>query len=230
MPRLLVSVRSVEEALDALAGGASIIDIKEPARGPLGRAKTEVWQAIREALPAGVCLSVALGELPEWTDQPDPARNAFTGISYRKLGLAGVGPDWKTVWAKLRDRWREGPAWVAVVYSDWQRANAPQPVDVLEEALAIEECTGILIDTWDKASPSTVDCSWLPWLAQARQGGLTIALAGGLNDSRIERLGPLDPDWIAVRGAACREGDRGSGLDPARVARLARLVESLELR
>ena len=123
MPRLLVSVRSVEEALDALAGGASIIDIKEPARGPLGRADTEVWQAIRETLPVGVCLSVALGELPEWTHQPDPDRSDFAGISYRKLGLAGVGPDWKVVWAELRERWSEGPAWVAVVYSDWQRAG-----------------------------------------------------------------------------------------------------------
>ena len=35
--RLLVSVRSAEEVSAALAGGADIIDAKEPERGSLGR-------------------------------------------------------------------------------------------------------------------------------------------------------------------------------------------------
>ena len=36
-PGLLVSVRSAAEAATALAGGADLIDVKEPSRGPLGR-------------------------------------------------------------------------------------------------------------------------------------------------------------------------------------------------
>ncbi len=165
-----MSVRSVEEARDARAGGASIIDIKEPARGPLGRADSEVWQAIRMSLPDDACLSVALGELPEWASQPDPVGTAFSGITYRKLGLAGVGPDWRTDWANLRDRWGEGPAWVAVVYSDWQQAKAPRPDEVLNVALSVGDCHGVLLDTWDKSRPSAVDRSWLPWMTRARQG------------------------------------------------------------
>ena len=35
-PRLLVSVRNSREAIDALAGGADWIDLKEPANGTLG--------------------------------------------------------------------------------------------------------------------------------------------------------------------------------------------------
>lgn len=38
MTRLLVSVRSAEEARDALAGGADLIDLKEPTQG---------WRACR---------------------------------------------------------------------------------------------------------------------------------------------------------------------------------------
>ena len=38
MTQLLVSVRSAEEAEAALAGGAHLIDIKEPTRGALGHA------------------------------------------------------------------------------------------------------------------------------------------------------------------------------------------------
>ena len=49
MTRLLVSVRSAAEARTALAGGADVIDVKEPAHGSLGRASTEV---IREVIDA----------------------------------------------------------------------------------------------------------------------------------------------------------------------------------
>ncbi len=52
-PDLLVSVRSLDEALAATAGGASIIDIKEPRNGPWVRllrrfgAKSVRWYPTR---------------------------------------------------------------------------------------------------------------------------------------------------------------------------------------
>lgn len=45
-PRLLVSVRSAEEALAAIEGGADILDVKEPIHGSLGMANIEVIAAI----------------------------------------------------------------------------------------------------------------------------------------------------------------------------------------
>ena len=41
-PQLLVSVRSAGEAVDALAGGCQILDVKDPSRGSLGRADDSV--------------------------------------------------------------------------------------------------------------------------------------------------------------------------------------------
>ncbi|HEV3164614.1 MAG TPA: (5-formylfuran-3-yl)methyl phosphate synthase, partial [Isosphaeraceae bacterium] len=73
MAGLLVSVRSVEEAQRALAGGAAVIDIKEPARGPLGQADPEIWQAVREAVPPHLPVSAALGELIDWQDDNRPS-------------------------------------------------------------------------------------------------------------------------------------------------------------
>ena len=46
MTRLLVSVRSAAEAEAALLGGADVIDVKEPDRGPLGRADDAVIAAV----------------------------------------------------------------------------------------------------------------------------------------------------------------------------------------
>ena len=44
---LLVSVRSAAEAHLALQAGVQWIDAKEPARGSLGAASADVWQAHR---------------------------------------------------------------------------------------------------------------------------------------------------------------------------------------
>ena len=62
--KLLVSVVSADEARRALAGGADIIDVKDPREGALGapspRVLSEVVTTVGEAAP----VSVALGDLP----------------------------------------------------------------------------------------------------------------------------------------------------------------------
>ncbi len=221
MASLLVSVRSATEARAAVEGGAGFVDVKEPARGPLGRADYHVWAEVRAAVPHGTPMSVALGELNEWRGDA-PERAWFHGFAFRKLGLAGAGPRWAEAWARLRREWGDGPSWVAVVYADWQAADAPPPEHVLDAALASDDCAGVLIDTWDKSRPSPVDLSWSRWFDRARRGGRLTALAGGLDVSAILRLAQLRPDVVAVRGAACANGDRDAEVQAERVAELAR--------
>ncbi len=231
MARLLVSVRSAEEARSAFAAGASIIDIKEPDHGSLGMAPWSVWSDVHAALPAAAPISVALGELPEWlalrgTTLPT---QAWAGISYRKLGLAGAGPDWQSQWQSVRCRFGDdqGPAWIAVIYADWLAARAPEPESILETAIRTDGVAGVLVDTWDKARAADLDDRWNPFLARVRQAGKLLALAGGLDRSAIASLNPFAPDIVAVRGAACVDGNRRSRIDPERVGELARLVSQL---
>ena len=72
-PELLVSVRNLAEAQAAVAGGCDRLDVKEPLRGPLGRADADtIAQVARFAAlsknPANpIPCSVALGEiLAKW--------------------------------------------------------------------------------------------------------------------------------------------------------------------
>jgi uncharacterized protein (UPF0264 family) len=237
MAELLVSVRSASEARIAVLGGAALIDVKEPDRGPLGCADVQVWREVRRTVPPDLPVSVALGEMVEWQTrgeiQPPPASESFAGLTYRKLGLAGAGrsADWQRGWTELRRAWGPGPAWIAVVYADWARADAPHPDAVRDAALGADDCAGILVDTWDKSRPSPLDdnARWRRWFATLRQGRpLLVALAGGLDRAAIERLAPLEPDYFAVRGAVCAGGDRRATIDRARVAELAALVTSRE--
>ena len=52
-------------------------------------------------------------------------------------------------------------------------------------------------------------------------------IAGSLGPDTIPHLEPFAPDIVAVRGAACVGGDRRAGIDPVRVARLAKAAAAL---
>ena len=227
MPRLLVSVRSVAEAEAALAGGAALIDVKEPSRGSLGRATDATIGAILESIERRRPVSAALGELRELT-APYPG----AGLAYAKWGLAGcgAGSDWREVLAQAWTRlWRLAPQCrpVAVAYADWREALSPSPDQVCAHACASRQAA-LLLDTWGKNGKTLLD--WLS-LSQIERlcrmchaAGIEVALAGSLGPRQIRQLLPLAPDWFAVRGAACRAGRRGNAIDARRVRALARLV------
>jgi uncharacterized protein (UPF0264 family) len=225
---LLISVRSAAEATLALEAGAAVIDIKEPDGGPLGRAPCSVWQEVCATVRGAAPISVALGELSEWQITPAPVvpRQAWTGIAYRKLGLAGAGPDWRSSWRELRGCLAapQAPAWIAVAYVDWNRAGAPDPGAVLDAASESEQIVGVLLDTWDKAECLRLDVRLVAWAERVRHCGKLLAIAGGLDINLIAGLDQLMPDIVAVRGAACVGGNRRASIDPRRVSNLARLA------
>ena len=155
MAGLLVSVRSVHEALAAYQAGAQVIDVKEPARGPLGRADNLVVRAVRDSLPDAVPVSLALGELKEADITPPPPNSLWPGIHWRKIGFSGLGqePHWATRWTGLRAAWNTEPRWIGVIYADWQAAESPHPDEIVDAAIAAG-CAGLLVDTWTKGQPS----------------------------------------------------------------------------
>src|SRR5687767_5792708 len=92
--QLLVSVRSADEVEPALAGGADIIDAKEPANGPLGAVSRAALAELVSQVPSNTQFSLALGDVTSAehaiatiTQLELPARQAMT---YLKLGFAGV--------------------------------------------------------------------------------------------------------------------------------------------
>src|SRR6476619_7599830 len=104
-PGLLVSVRSASEAITALAGGADVIDVKEPARGALGAADFETLDEIVKVVRGQAIVTAAMGELADWLDAADNVSSASipNGISLFKLGLAelGLNPRWQHDWRRV---------------------------------------------------------------------------------------------------------------------------------
>jgi uncharacterized protein (UPF0264 family) len=225
--KLLVSVRSAEEALAALEGGADVIDIKEPARGSLGRADDAIIAATLQVVAGRRTVSAACGELLEANPSATRPQGQFS-LSYVKWGLAGCArhADWPQLLAVAARALPANCRPVAVAYADWQRAESPSPENVC--AFTCEQSWGaFLIDTWRKDGTILLDALPLARIEQlvqhCREARMLVALAGSLGELEIKKLLPLAPDWIAVRGSACRDGDRGAVIDAARVRRLVSL-------
>lgn len=230
-PRLLVSVRNLAECEAALAGGAEIVDIKEPANGPLGMADVSMISAISRRMGSFVSipgLSVALGELREWNDERDclPLPRA---VKWSKLGFAGSAsvPHWRQTWVDLRERIEEASQrplrWIAVAYADHLHAKSPAPLEVLSAAVQTG-CAGLLIDTYNKSGGSLLD--WMTPIGlidvvrRVREQQLPLALAGKISRDDLEWLCDLEPDIIAVRSAVCQDGDRDRSVVAEEVAKL----------
>ena len=145
---LLVSVRSAEEARAAFDGGATLIDIKDPARGSLGRADAAVIATVIEAVNGRRPVSAALGE---WVD----GIGAFPDgeLAYVKWGLAGCRDraDWRFAMQTYLAR-PQRPHVVLAAYADWECAQAP-PVDEVFALAAEHPGSTLLIDTHCKVAP-----------------------------------------------------------------------------
>ena len=219
--KLLVSVRSADEAGVALEAGADLIDVKEPARGPLGMAHHEAVAAVLEVVNGRVPVSAALGE---WSEAILTAAHWHLELplTYVKWGLAGYkgGPGWGEDLLQTR---RGVPApleVVATAYADWQKADSVPPAEVAKFAKRFRY-RAFLLDTFQKDGRSLFDHMPPAEVAELIEGlqrsGVLVALGGSLKPEQARLLGRVAPDYYAVRGSVCVGGKRDAELDPLRV-------------
>jgi uncharacterized protein (UPF0264 family) len=218
---LLISVRSADEVEAALAGGADLIDVKEPSRGALGMAEAEVVAGVIQKVKKRVPVSAALGE---W------GPNALTEahwhlelkLDYVKWGLAGYTPT--PGWGEdLLDTRRELPAgmeMVAVAYADWEKAKSVPPVELVRFAKRFR-FRAFLLDTWTKDGKTLLDFLKPAEVAElvesVQRVGMKAAIGGSLRPEHLKQLKGIAPDWFAVRASACAAGKRDGVIDTARV-------------
>ena len=227
--RLLVSVVDAAEARLAVAGGVDVVDVKNPAEGSLGAPAPAVIAQVRDALPAELPLSAALGDL---TCLPGTAALAAlgaarSGAAYVKLGLWGAAgaADAVAVLRAARVAVEGEASVVAVAYADAGRVpRAPLAPAELVAVAREAGLSGCLIDTAIKDGRGLL--SWLSadalaeLVAEAHGAGLEIALAGELRAEDLATVRATGADIAGVRSAACHEGRRTAALDPLRIERL----------
>jgi len=237
--QLLVSVRSADEVGSALAGGADIIDAKEPSRGSLGPVDPFVLRAISAVVPPGVPLSVALGDFEDGAAAAD-AIGALdltprpAGV-FAKLGLRGVrASDAATLFRAAVKTARTTacrPRVVAVIYADQMAGEGPSPREMVRLAAQVG-ADAVLLDTRGKDGGDLFTFMAVgevkAWVGSARAAGLIAAVAGSLRMESLAPIGEIGPSVVGVRGAVCA-GGRGGTVDVEKVRALRRVLGALRL-
>jgi (5-formylfuran-3-yl)methyl phosphate synthase len=208
MTKLLASVRSAEEAKMAFAGGADIIDAKDPERGALGRLPDCVVQSIVAEIDGRKPVSATIGELPLEPDRILRAVRsmAMIGVDIIKVGMF-AGDTIGTV-RHLKDATDDGVRLVAVLLAD-RKPN----FDILNDC-SDAGFYGVMLDTADKQrGPLTrhIDPSVLrSFIARAHDRKLAAGLAGSLSKSDVASLIHAQPDYLGFRSALTLGGREGA--------------------
>lgn len=233
--QLLVSVASAADASAALAGGADLIDAKDPLSGALGAVSVEVLRRIHATVAGHRPVTAALGDAADEAAIECAAR-AFTaeGASLVKLGFAGIASaaDVAALTAAAVRGAGPGPGGpggvVAVAYADAHRVGSIAPAALLELA-ARAGAKGVLLDTADKDGPGLRDLvaetALAAWVTEAHEAGLFVALAGKLTAGDLPFVRDVGADVVGVRGAAC-EGGRSGQVTEEKVRLLRALCAS----
>lgn len=227
--RLLVSVAHATDAAAALAGGADLIDAKDPAGGALAPLTPDMFGAIVAAVAGARPVTAALGNAMD-EDTVERAAREFgqAGARFVKIGFAGIASgDRVGVLAKAAVRGaRAGSSGqcgvVAVAFADADRAVGLAPFALVAEA-ARAGAEGLLLDTADKSGPGLRDlmeaAALAAFVSSVREAGLFVALAGRLTAGDLPFVRDAGADIAGVRGAAC-DGGRGGQVSAERVRQL----------
>ncbi len=217
--KILISVVSPEEAVEAVRGEADIVDVKDPSRGSLGTPDVSllasIVQALRGVARNRITTSVALGDDPRSKAVAEMALLAEKmGLDYAKVGSVGLRSirDALKVYRDLRAG-VNGLKLVAVAYADYRVARCLSPMEVLDAACK-SDYDVIMIDTLVKDGRSTFDhlsvAEVLEVKVRAHEEGMLFALAGSLRLEHAKVVREIGPDVVGFRGAACN-GDRVRG-------------------
>ena len=231
----MVSVITAEEAGLAIAGGADILDVKNPAEGSLGAPFPHIVRQVRECAPQPALVSAAIGDMPNLPGTAALAAlgAAACGVDFVKVGLFGPKNQEEAVvlLKAVREALDAYPdvKVIAGGYADAQRAGTLPP-PLLPAIAAQAGVAGCLLDTaikdglrlFDFLSPQILK----DLAAEAHAAGLLFALAGALKGEDLLAVRDVGADVAGVRTAVCRDNQRSAPLQIERVRYLRSLLAS----
>ncbi|MDP1551621.1 MAG: (5-formylfuran-3-yl)methyl phosphate synthase [Methanobacteriaceae archaeon] len=236
---LLISPINTGEALEAIEGGADIVDVKNPKEGSLGANFPWVIENIRQITPPDMLVSATLGDVPYKPGTVSLAAMGalVSGADYIKVGLYGTSNYdealevmenvVRTVKTKNSD-----VTVVASGYADAHRVGAISPYEIPKVA-AEAGADLAMVDTAVKDGKTLFDFMNIDdlnkFVHEIHDYGLKSALAGSVKKNQLKSLYDIKCDVVGVRGAACVGGDRNTGkIDRKAVSDLKNLISSFE--
>jgi len=221
----MISVLSATEAYDAIAGGAEMLDVKNPKEGSLGAQSPGIIREITELGSGKIEVSVAIGDMPNLPGTAALAAlgAAACGADYIKVGIYGpqTESDASALLHKVKQAVNEYPvSIIAAGYADFDRAGTLNP-DCLPRIATSTGIQGILLDTCVKDGKTLfdfLDPQQLRDMAEsAHADGLIFGLSGSLCEKDLETLHTVGADIVGLRTAVCLNNQRNGPLQADRI-------------
>jgi (5-formylfuran-3-yl)methyl phosphate synthase len=222
--------------LEAILGGADIIDVKNPKEGPLGASFPWIIRRIKELAPEGIEVSCTLGDVSNLPGTISLAAlgAASIGVDYIKASLHGLQTKNEAIFMMqnvVRSVHDYNPSIkvAAAGFADAQRVNSLDPL-LVPEIASESKCDIAMVDTAIKDEKNLLDflnpCKLKEFVGKTHEYGLKAALAGSLRKQDLGEISALDADIIGLRGAACTLGDRVHGqITREKVRELAEIIK-----
>ncbi|MSP78546.1 MAG: hypothetical protein EXR67_03180 [Dehalococcoidia bacterium] len=229
---LMVSVQNLPEALEALKGGADIVDIKNLQEALVGSAHPMVAKEVKAQAPKDRHVSITLGVVPNQAGTVAMACYAAAQLQATSVKVGFMKSDYKTAVDVLNQckRALEGSETklIGSLFADnplYGGLDAGFIIKMCKET----NCDGMLIDTLTKDGRNLFD--FMPEsqlreiVLEGKEAGMSTALSGHLRIENLDELARCNPDIVGVRGAACRKGDRESAVHWEAVAEFKHQLE-----
>ena len=237
--KLLISPKDEKEAAEAIAGGADIIDVKNPKEGALGANFPWIIKRIREITPKNIEVSCTLGDVPNLPGAMSLAAlgAATTGVDYIKAGLYGLKTEEDAVYLtrSVTRAVRDFDSSIKVVitgYADASRVGSVNPMlipDITHKAQADIAMIDTAVKDGKNLFTFLTNNQLRSFVDAAHDHGLKAALAGSLKKEDLPAVYALGADVVGLRGAACTHGDRVDGrITRETVRELVEVVRRIE--
>jgi len=228
-----------KEASEAIAGGADIIDVKNPKEGALGANYPWVIKRIKEITPKNIEVSCTLGEVGNLPGSVSLAAlgAASLGVDYIKVGLYGIKTPQEAIFLlqnvnRAAKECKPKIKVVVVGYADAEKIGAINPL-LIPEIAHKSQLDVAMIDTSVKDGKNLLDHLSIEELKKfvksAHGFGLETALAGSLRKPDLPVVYGLGADIAGLRGAACTNSNRVTGqITKKLVSELVEIIRQAE--
>ena len=222
---LMVSVQNLDEALEALHGGADIVDVKNLQEALVGSAHPLTVKAVREAIPLERHASVTLGVVPNQVGTVAMAAYAAGVLQATSVKVGFMKTEYaaavETLLACKEALEGFDTKLIGSLFADnplYDGLDAENMVPLARDG----QCDGFLIDTLTKDGRNLFDfieeAKLRKMVLEGKALGMSTALSGHVRIEDLDELARINPDIVGVRGAVCQKGDRQSGVHRDAVA------------
>jgi uncharacterized protein (UPF0264 family) len=221
MQKLLVSVRGKNEALEAMRGGANIVDAEYP-KSALGTPYPLNIYTIREAMPKRVEVSTNIGE--EQARRSTAAQAvlgvATAGADIIKVGFAGM--DYKEAMylgnsiVRTVKNWYKKKKIIPAFFADPYLVSVLDPMTEAPRLGKKINVDGILVDTFNKSIGKRLSDYYsfeqiTKFVKRCHDMGIEAWIAGSITKEELSFFWKTKVDVICIRGAACGKTDDRMG-------------------